>query len=581
MAGQAPGEPRAGDAHADFPWLGSYPDGIDWHADLPPRPLHDIFDEAVRRHSSRPCTIFLGQTLSYGEIGELTERLAAGLSRAGLEPGTRVALVLPNTPYYIVAYYALLKLGAVVVNVNPLYTVEEMDHQFRDAGCEMAVTLDLAMLFDKVHALVERGTIPHALVCPFADLLPTVKKWLFRLFKRREVADTAAAVRADSLLHFRELTGTSGTYPRHEPDIGSDLAVLQYTGGTTGTPKGAMLTHANLSANIQQISLWFAGAREGEEVMLAVLPFFHVFGMTGVMNFGLSQGYSLVLMPRFDLDEAIGLIRRYRPTILPGVPTLFNALMNSETLSGEDLSSLSYCVSGGAPLPLEVRRGFEERAQCSLVEGYGLSETSPVTNLNPFKGLRKDGSIGQPVPGTVEEIRSLDDPASPVPPGEKGELCIAGPQVMKGYWNNEAETEQSFTGAFFRTGDVGYMDEDGFVYLVDRIKDIIVCSGFNVYPRRIEEAIYEHPAVEETTVVGVSDDYRGETPKAYIRLRAGQSLGEDELRAFLEPKLSKIEMPDYFEFRDELPKTLVGKLSKKELREGADSGDESDGKADP
>ena len=343
--------------------------------------------------------------------------------------------------------------------------------------------------------------------------------------------------------------------------------MLQYTGGTTGTPKGAMLTHANLTINVQQCHAWSCDRiTPGEERYFCVIPFFHVFAMTGLMNFAISVGGQLIMLPRFELKLALKTIDETRPTFMAGVPTLFNALSKAPDLKNHDLSCLKLCMSGGAPLPLEVKKEFEAVSGCKLVEGYGLSETSPVTHINPVDGLVKEGTIGLPVPGTVMSLRQLGNPEKEVPLGEKGEICIAGPQVMKGYWKKPDETAATFVGDFFRTGDVAYMDNDGFTFIVDRIKDLILCSGFNVYPRRIEEAIYEHPAVEEVTVIGVPDQYRGEAPKAFVKLRAGHQAAAEDILEFLRPRISKIEMPAQIEFREELPKTLIGKLSKKELK---------------
>jgi long-chain acyl-CoA synthetase len=342
--------------------------------------------------------------------------------------------------------------------------------------------------------------------------------------------------------------------------------VLQYTGGTTGTPKGAMLTHANISVNCQQGAAWATNLRDGQERTLAALPFFHVFAMTAVMNFALQEGAEIVIMPRFVLDEAMKLIDKTKPTVMPGVPTMFIAMLHHPRLKSFNLSSLKYCVSGGAPLPVDIKERFEKLTGCKVVEGYGLSETSPSVTCNPVEGPVKSGSIGQPLPGTIVSLRDLADPTREVPLGEKGEICVKGPQVMKGYWKRPAETAEQLVGDFLRTGDVGIMDEEGFIYIVDRIKDLIICSGYNVYPRRVEEAIYEHPAVEEVTVIGIKDQYRGEAPKAFIKLKAGKTVTEADIRKHLEGRLSKIEMPSQIEFRDALPKTMIGKLSKKELK---------------
>jgi long-chain acyl-CoA synthetase len=403
-------------------------------------------------------------------------------------------------------------------------------------------------------------------VAPFAPLLPGLKSMLFKLLKKKDVADWRASPHGSRIIAYDNLIDNDGKPDPVAVDPVNDVAVLQYTGGTTGVPKGAMLTHANLSINAQQAMLWAPDLVQGSERVMGILPFFHVFAMTSVMNFAIAKAATMILVPRFELKSGLKLIRKEKPTVMPGVPTLYTALMNSPDLRPGDLASLKFCISGGAPLPVELKRGFEKISGCSLVEGYGLSETSPSATCNPVSGATKEGSIGIPMPGTRLSIRSLDDPAQEVPLGERGEICIAGPQVMKGYWQRPKETADTMVGEFLRTGDVGYMDAEGYTFIVDRIKDIIICSGFNVYPRKIEEAIYQFPGVEEVTVLGIPDTYRGEAPKAYVKLREGVSATKAEMLKFLEPKLSKIEMPAEIEFRAELPKTMIGKLSKKELR---------------
>ena len=551
------------------PWIDHYPPGVQWDTPLTPMPLPEMFDIAAKAFASRPITEFLGARLTYGEMAGLVERVASGLQAQGIGRGHRIGLMLPNTPYYVAAYYAILRTGATVVNFNPLYTVEELKVQVKDAGIVAMVTLDLKMLFVKTEALAASGAIDKIIVCPFADILPFTKRFLFRMLKSGELANPAASAVAAKVVGWRDLAAHDASPTRViiRPD---DVALLQYTGGTTGEPKGAVLSHANLTINVQQIAAWGPGMIEpGQERIMAILPFFHVFAMTTIMNFAIRCGAMMVLLPRFDVRQAIKTFRTVQPTIMPAVPTLFTALLDHPGISSKDLMSLKFCISGGAPLPQVVRKGFEEFAGCRVVEGYGLSETSPVATINPFEGLKKDNSIGQPCPGTDVSIRSLEDCRKVVPLGEKGEICIKGPQVMQGYWNRPDATEETFVGDYFRTGDVGYMDDDGFIFIIDRIKDMINCSGFKVYPRRIEDAIISHPAVAEVTVIGIPDAYRGEAPKAFVRLKDGASASEADILQHLESKLSRIEMPAMIEFRDELPKTMVGKLSKKELRESA------------
>ncbi|WP_245297180.1 MULTISPECIES: long-chain fatty acid--CoA ligase [Rhodomicrobium] len=557
---------RAAGTSGDYQWFRTYPKSVDWYAELKGEPLPDILDRTVSEYPNAICTSFMGATLTYREIGALADKAAKGLQQLGVTKGTRVGLLLPNVPYYPVLYYAILKAGGIVVNFNPLYTVEEIAHQAKDSGASIMITLDLKAIFPKAEALLASGVLSKLIVCPFPKVLPGLKGMLFKLAKGKELVKINASAQKAKIVSFDTLLDNDGNYKRVPIDPDSDVAVLQYTGGTTGTPKAAMLTHSNLSINLKQADLWEMHIEKGTERIMAILPFFHVFAMTTIMNRGISNAAMLILVPRFDIDMVLKLIRVTKPTTMPGVPTMFNALRNHPKMNPNDLKSLRTGVSGGAPLPVELKRNFEKEAGVILVEGYGLSETSPVATCNPVEGPVKEGSIGLPMPGTILSLRSLEDPTKEVPLGEKGEICIAGPQVMKGYWNKPEETKAAFVGKFFRTGDVGIMDADGFTYIVDRIKDLILCSGYNVYPRRIEEAIYQHPAVEEVTVIGIPDTYRGEAPMAFVKLRAGEAATPADVMKFLELKLSKIEMPAKIEFRDELPKTMVGKLSKKELR---------------
>jgi long-chain acyl-CoA synthetase len=549
-----------------YQWLNRYPEGVDWHQRFAPAPLHQLLDEAAAKYAARPCTNFLGRVLSYGEIARQVDRAAAGLQRLGVKKGSKVGLLMPNCPTFIVYYFATLKAGGTVVNYNPLYTLEELSFQVKDSETELMVTLDLKLLFDKVEGLMKAGTLKRAIVASFPALLPGAKSVLFKLFKGKDLAHPTKSAVSGNLIADAEVRNNDGRHDTPAIDALADVAVLQYTGGTTGTPKGAMLTHANVAINCRQGAAWATHLAQGNERVLAALPFFHVFAMTAVMNFALAYGAEIVIMPRFVLDDAMKLIDKTKPSVMPGVPTMFIAMLNHPKLGSFDLSSLKFCLSGGAPLPVDVKQKFERLTGCKLVEGYGLSEASPSVTCNPLEGPVKEGSIGQPLPGTVVSLRDLADPTREVPRGEKGEICVKGPQVMKGYWKRPEETANQFVGDFLRTGDVGVMDEDGFIFIVDRIKDLIICSGYNVYPRRIEEAIYEHPAVEEVTVIGINDGYRGEAPKAFIKLRAGAAATEADIRKHLEAKISKIEMPAEIEFRDALPKTMIGKLSKKELK---------------
>ena len=545
----------------EHPWLKSYHPGVDWHEPVPVAPLHEMMERAGQRYPGRPAFDFLGRRTTWAEAADASSRIAASLQRLGFKQGDRIGLMLPNCPAYVLLFFGALRAGLVVVNFNPLYTEREMEHQARDAGLQAMATVDLAATYPKAQALLNKRVVSRLIVCSFTDMLPAAKGLLFRVARRKDLAATSR----DRATHIslRDLLAP-GTPAPVAINPQRDLAVLQYTGGTSGVPKGAMLSHANLYANAVQGTRWFSDTRYGEERMMAALPFFHVFAMTTVMLFSVHAGAEIIMMPRFDLEQAVALIGKRKPTFMPGVPTMFNAI---SSFKGEaDLRSIRFCISGGAPLPPEVKARFEARTGCVVVEGYGLSETSPCVICNPPGGLNKSGSIGIPMTGTTAVLRDPADPSRDVPAGERGELCIKGPQVMLGYWNRPEDTAACTTAdGFFRTADIAVMDEDGYFYIVDRIKDLILAGGYNVYPRIVEDAIYQHPAIAECTVIGVPDEYRGETVKAFIVCKPGMAVTPDALRDFLREHISPIEMPKQIELRDSLPKTLIGKLSKKEL----------------
>jgi long-chain acyl-CoA synthetase len=470
--------------------------------------------------------------------------------------------MLPNTPYYVIAYFGVLRAGGTVVNINPLYAERELHHLIEDSGAEVVLTLDLRPIWDVLERLRGKTALKTIVTCPMAEILPFAKSLLYRAFRRRQSAHPAPG---KEHIWFGELVGNDGSMPARPIDPKRDVAVLQYTGGTTGVPKGAMLSHANLVANMLQCRAWFPHFTPGAERTVAVLPFFHVFAMTVLLNLPISIGEEIVLLPRFELTRLLKTIHRKRPTTFAGVPTLFTAMLGAKHLKRYDLTSIRSCISGGAPLPVELKAQFEALTGCTLVEGYGMSETSPVVACNPLTGVNKPGSVGMPLPGTTVEIVSLDDADRALPIGERGEVAVRGPQVMLGYWKNPEATAQVLRNGRMRTGDVGFLDRDGYLFLVDRIKDLIKAGGYNVYPRVIEEAIYTNPRVKECIVIGIPDPYRGQTIKAFIALHPGQHLDEKELIAFLRDKLSPMEMPKLVEFRESLPKTLIGKPSKQAL----------------
>jgi long-chain acyl-CoA synthetase len=460
----------------------------------------------------------------------------------------------------VICFFAVLKAGGTVVSYNPLYAPREIEHQIGDSETDLMVTLDLALLLPKLEPMFGRTRLKAIIVGKMADILPFPKKLLFPLIKAREIA----AVPEDGRhIWFGDLIANSGAGVPPLPGP-NDIAALQYTGGTTGLPKGAVLTHRNLQVNAEQMVAWHPGAEPGAERMVALLPLFHVFGMTTAMNFALCVGAEIILLPRFDLVQLLTTISRKRATILPGVPTLYRAIGDHPGIERHDLSSLRLCLSGGAPLPLEVKQRFEQLSGATLVEGYGLTEC-PVVSCNPIGSPGKQGSIGLPLPGTRVEIVSIDDRSTVLGPNQTGEICVRGPQVMAGYWQRPQESAAALQDGRLHTGDIGFMDGDGACFVVDRLKELIICSGFNVYPRVVEEAIYAHPEVAEVAVCGVPDLYRGETVKAFVVLRDRASLDQAGLLAFLEDRLSPIEMPKLIEFRDQLPKSAVGKILKREL----------------
>lgn len=547
----------------NYPWLKAYPDGVDWFADIPVYPVAEMLDRTVREYGARPAFDFLGKKQSWSEIGAQVDRLAKGLQRLGVGKGIKVGLFLPNSPSFLIGYFAVLKAGGTVVNYNPLYSVREIRHQIEDSHTDIMLTLNLAVLCDKLQEVLKDSRLKKVIVGRFNDLLPFPKNILFLFAKRKEIA----ALPSDSrIVWYHDIVSNDGLPAPVKIDPHEDIAVLQYTGGTTGTPKGAMLTHANVTANVEQAVRWFHKANPGNEKMLGVIPFFHVFAMTAVMNKSVRSGFEIIALPRFELEQTLKLIDKKKPHYFPAVPAIYNAINNHKHLEKYDLTSLRYCISGGAPLPAEVKKKFESLTGCVVVEGYGLTESSPVICANPIVGENRAGSIGMPLPGTVVEIIGTDDGETPVPRGERGELCARGPQVMKGYWNKVEDSAAVLKNGRLHTGDVAIMDKDGYLYIVDRIKDMIITNGYKVYPRNVEEAIYQHPAVEECIVAGVPDASRGELVKAWVKLREGQTADEKTLKAFLEDKISKMEMPRTIEIREKpLPKTMIGKLSRKDV----------------
>ena len=552
-----------------FSWERSYPPGVRWDIEIPNRPLYAILDDAVAAHGPRVAVDFLGKTLTYAELGRLVDRAAAGFRGLGVAQGTRVGLFLPNSPQFIIAFFGVLRAGGIVVNMSPLDAAQELRHKAVDSGAEIVVTLDLNALYPQMAKLLGTTGVKRLVVGTLQEMLPFPKNLLFPLVKRAEIARVP---RDDSHTTFAALLDNDG---RHEAapvaDPADEVAVLQYTGGTTGLAKAAMLTHRNLYA-AHCIYSEFCGGDEpsiglGDDVFLAVLPLFHIFALQVNMLMGLSVGGRLILHPRFEIEAVLKDVAAKKPTVFPGVPAMYQAILNHPESARYDLSSLRLCISGGAPLPLDTLQRFEARTGTRITEGWGMTETSPAGTGNSQHSPYKEGSCGMPQPRIEIRVYDLETCTRVMPIGEKGEICITGPNVMKGYWQRPEATAEAFNAdGFFRTGDSGYIDEDGYVFLVDRIKDMLLVSGFNVYPRNIEEAIYQHPDVEEVIVIGIDDAKRGQVPKAFIKLRAGaETLTLDALKDFLEDRIGRHEMVRAMELRGQLPKTPVGKLSKKEL----------------
>lgn len=553
-----------------YPWLQSYPDSLDWNLKIENKPVFSLLQQTAENYPTANAFDFFGKKYDWQSIWQESNRLAKGLQDQGLKKGDRVALFLPNTPYYLIAYYAVMLAGACVVNLNPLYAQSELDQMVKDASPAIIITTDLKLLYDKLELLYQAGWSGKAVICSFTQCLPFPKNILYKIFKSADLAKIKHS--SVSIILYEDLISNDGKCNIPDIDTKNDLAVLQYTGGTTGTPKAAMLTHQNIYSNTVQCLAWFYKIEKANAKMLGVLPFFHVFAMTAVMNFSVANALEIVALPRFDLKETLKTISKKRPQLFPAVPAIYSAINHAHDRKNYDLSSLKYCLSGGAPLPVEVKKTFEALySGCVVLEGYGLTESSPVATVNPVEGKNPAGSIGLPLPGTIIEIIDPSDKKTHMPLGERGELCIRGPQVMKGYWNNPEATKevikQTEDGDWrLYTGDVALMDEQGYIYIVDRIKDMIITNAYKVYPRNVEEALYKHEAVEECIVAGLPDEKRGEIVKAWIKIKSGSILQEQDLRAFLADKLSPMEIPKIFEFREtNLPKTMIGKLSRKEV----------------
>jgi len=551
-------------SYDELPWTRFYEAGIPAHLTYPDLTLGEVLTQTASKFPDHTALLFYGNRITFSELDDLTTRFANALIGLGVNKGDRVALMLPNIPQMVIAYYGTLRTGAIAVPTNPLYQERELEIQLKDSGAETLVAVD--MFYPVISPVLPKTGVRHLILCNIKDFLPFPLKQLYPIKARFDkqwvsVKRTPPIYDFPSLMkHARQAVTTTKVAP-------GDIALLQYTGGTTGVPKGAVLTHRNLIVNAVQSRAWLTLQREGEDRILSVIPFFHVYGMTTAMNLGMLIGAELILVPKFHTKEVLRLIHKYRPTIFPGIQAMYLAIGNYPKINEYDLTSIKAAISGAGPLMREVQDRFEHLTKARIVEGYGLSEASPVTHANPIFGRRKPGTIGLPWPDVEARIVDIVTGEKVLPIGEAGELVVKGPQVMKGYWNKPRETEQALRGGWLHTGDIAKMDEEGYFTIVDRIKDMIKTVGENVYPREVEEVLFTHPKVKDAVVVGIPQEFMGEEIKAYIVVKEGSTATAAELISFCRERLSKFKVPKEIEFRDQLPKTLVGKVLRRVLRD--------------
>ncbi|KMK74598.1 long-chain-fatty-acid--CoA ligase [Alkalihalobacillus pseudalcaliphilus] len=548
----------------DKRWLAHYPKEVPATLEYDDIPLHECLKRTATKYPHVEAIHFLGKKLTFEELYVQAKKFANQLMGLGIKKGDRVAIMLANCPQSMISYYGALMTGAIVVQTNPLYVERELEHQMKDSGAKVMICLDL--VYPRVQKVRPRTSLEYVIVTSIKDFLPFPKNVLYPFVQKKQNPTLTSVEYDQETIEFLPWLKAGST---EEPEVpfnpSEDLALLQYTGGTTGLSKGVMLTHRNLYVNTYQCKSWIYNIEEGKEKMLAVLPFFHVYGMTVVMNLAVMNGFTSILLPKFDVKDALKTIHKQKPTLFPGAPTMYRAMLHEPSRENYDLSTIKACISGAAALPLDTQETFENVTGGKLVEGYGLTESAPVATANLIWGKRIHGSIGLPWPDTEVAIVKPEGEQAEVK--EIGEVAIRGPQVMKGYWNRPEETEKTFLGDWLLTGDMGYMDEDGFFYIVDRKKDMIIAGGFNIYPREIEEVLFEHEAVADVAIIGVADEYRGETVKAFIVKKEGKEVTEKELDEFCRKHLAAYKVPRIYEFRKELPKTLIGKVLRRVLVE--------------
>ncbi len=564
--------PSARGERVERPWHRHWPTGVPKTIDYPRIPVERMLRQTADAHGDTVATVFYGARLTYREIDNAADRFAAGLRQLGVKAGDRIGLMVPNSPAYIIAFFGIQRAGGIVVQTNPLYTPRELARLYADAGATAVVCLDLFL----ANVLSAKAETPlrHIIVADLKDFLPAPLSTLYPIRRRSELRKAGhwpLEVPREPWLHrFRELLESPAERGREPQTVSpDDVAVLQYTGGTTGVPKGAMLTHGTLIANAHQCASWVPGTESGRERTLIAIPLFHIYGLMAGLMVSLRLASTMLLVPDpRDLKHLLRVIDRERPTLFPAVPTLYVALMGHPRLRNVDMRGIAACLSGAAPLPVEVRRRWESLTGGRLVEGYGLTEASTVVSANPLTkdGLVKEG-VGIPFPDADVRIVDLEDDGRDLPIGEAGELLVRGPQVMRGYWNQPEETAATLRDGWLHTGDIARMDEDGYLYIIERKKDLIIASGFNVYPREVEEVLYAHPAVQEAAAIGVPDAYRGETVKAFVALKPGATATDQEIIAFCRERLAAFRVPRQIEFRSDLPKSAIGKVLRRALRD--------------
>lgn len=558
----------------DKPWVKFYDKGVPARLDYPPDLLvHRFLEKTAEKFPDRPATIFpaavgkklLAGMLTFRDLEDAANRFANALASLGVKKGDRVAIHLPNTPQFVISYFGALKAGAIVTAFNPLYTAPEVERQLNDCGAETMVTM--TKFYPIVKQVQAKTKVKRVIVTNIKEYFHPVVKTLFTLAREKKDGHRVAVDPKD--YGFGALLSRASATRPNVPLRPEDIALLQYTGGTTGIPKGAVLTHRNLGSNLVQSAAWRPDSRPGQESSICVLPFFHLYGMQVGMNNMIYLGGAMILFPRFEIDLVLMAIDHYKPTLFPGVPTLYIAINNYKDIAKHDLKSIRACLSGAAPLPLEVETQFEKSISGKVVEGYGLTESGPVATSNPIAGLRKSGSIGIPFPDTELKVVDPENPAHDLAIGEVGEIAIKGPQVFQGYWNRPEETTRALHNGWLITGDIGKQDTDGYFYIVERKKDMIISGGFKIFPRDVEEVLFEHPKIQEAAVVGIFDPYLGEVPKAFVVLKGGETASEKELLDFCASRLAKYKLPHAIEFRASLPKTIIGKVLRRTLQEEA------------